>query len=255
MNCRPRQRGFTLIELMVVIAIIVLLMAILFPVFSTVRRKARETQCISQLSQLASALKSYRRDHGRFPAAPFYDATAGVYRGGFSDLYPDYIDSTKILICPEDRYVKPFLAQAQEKLYCSYNGLAPNTASGDWTLTEVYYNYNGYDVIAAGGEYNSTGVDNGGTIEALYQTALMTEYTPKGLRLRAAPRLKNRSAPDNTIVTHCVHHRQTSKDVANERDFVLRLSGQTDKTVKHVRYDEDPDGNGPKVAAWISQLN
>jgi prepilin-type N-terminal cleavage/methylation domain-containing protein len=254
MNCRPRKRGFTLIELMVVIAIIVLLMAILFPVFSTVRRKAHETQCFNNLSQLASALKEYRRDHGRFPAAPFYDAAAGVYRGGFSDLYPDYIDSTKLLICPEDQGIKPFLAQAQEKRYSSYNGLAADLASGDWTLQEVYYNYNGYDVIDAGGVYNSTGVDNGGTMEALYQQALMSEYAPKGLRLRAAPRLKNRSAPDNTIITHCVHHRATSKNVANQRDFVLRLDGSA-KSIKHVRYNEDPDANGPKIAPWISQLN
>ncbi len=254
MKYRPRQRGFTLVELLVVIAIIVLLMAILFPVFSTVRRRMREAQCMTNLDQLAMALKLYRRDHGRFPAAPFYDVTSGVYRGGFSDLYPDYIDSTKILICPEDQAVKPFLAQAQEKLYCSYNGLAPNLASGDWTLQEVYYNCNGYDVQAVGGGYNSSGIDNGGTMEALYQTALLAEYAPKGLRLRAAPRLKNRSAPDNTIITHCVHHRRTSKNVANERDFVLRLDGSTD-TIKHVRYEEDPDGGGPKVAPWISQLD
>jgi prepilin-type N-terminal cleavage/methylation domain-containing protein len=254
MNRRPRQRGFTLVELLVVIAIIVLLMAILFPVFGAVRRKAKETQCMSNLSQLASALKSYRRDHGRFPAAPFYDTTSGCYRGGFSDLYPDYIDSTKILICPEDMLIKPFLAQAQEKLYSSYNGLVADPGSGDWTLQEVYYNYNGYDVVAVGGGYNSAGVDNGGTMEALYQTALMAEYSSKGLRLRAAPRLKNRSAPDNTIITHCVYHRKTSKNVANERDFVLRLDGSTN-IITHVRFEEDPDGAGPKVASWISQLN
>ncbi len=209
---------------------------------------------MTNLDQLAMALKLYRREHGRFPGAPLYDATAGVYRGGFSDLYPDYIDSTKILLCPEDTRIKPFLAQAQDKLYCSYNGLAVDPSSGDWTLQEVYYNSNGYDVVAVGGGYNSTGLDNGGVMEALYLTALQSEYTPRGLRLRAAPRLKNRSAPDNTIITHCVHHRKTSKGVANERDFVLRLDGSTD-VIKHVRFDEDPDGAGTKVAPWISQLD
>lgn len=254
MNRNPRQRGFTLVELLVVIAIIVVLMAILFPVFGRVKQKARETQCRHNLHELAMALKTYRHDHGRFPGAPYYDAVDGRYRGGFSDLYPDYVDSTKILICPEDQTIKPVLAEAREKLYSSYNGLATDPRNGDWTLQEVYYNYNGYDIQAAGGACNSTGIDNGGAVEAAYQAALMSEYGTKGLRLRNAPRLKNRSAPNNTIISHCIQHRRTSKSVANQRDFVVRLDGEV-KVIKHVRFDEDPDANGPKVAHWISQLD
>lgn len=252
MNRRPRQRGFTLVELLVVIAIIVVLMAILFPVFNVVRRRARETQCKSNLAQLASAMKSYRRDHGRFPGRPYYDAAAQRYCGGFSDLYPDYIDSTKLLICPEDRDIRPVQGQARDKAYCSYNGLATNPVGDQWDLQEVHYNYNGYDIVPAGGAYNSTGLDMGP--DPTYETVLMLEYSSKGLRLRNAPRLSNRSAPNNTIITHCVRHRRTSKAEENKRDFVLRLDGSVND-VKHVQFDEDPDGGGAKIAPWISQLD
>ena len=82
MKQQPRRRGFTMVELLVVIGIIVLLVAILFPVFSVVKGKARETQCRTNLHMLAVALKQYRDEHGRFPGLPYYDAAAGRYAPG-----------------------------------------------------------------------------------------------------------------------------------------------------------------------------
>ncbi len=57
------RRGFTLIELLVVIAIIAILAAILFPVFSQAREKARQTQCISNLRNIAMAAMQYVNDY------------------------------------------------------------------------------------------------------------------------------------------------------------------------------------------------
>ena len=58
-----RRLGFTLIELLVVIAIIAILAAILFPVFSRVREKAKETNCLSNIKQIAMAVIQYCDDH------------------------------------------------------------------------------------------------------------------------------------------------------------------------------------------------
>jgi prepilin-type N-terminal cleavage/methylation domain-containing protein/prepilin-type processing-associated H-X9-DG protein len=70
-NCQPRRRsGFTLIEILTVIAIIALLAAILFPVFSRAREKARATTCLSNLQQLGMAFQQYVQDAGRrYPGA------------------------------------------------------------------------------------------------------------------------------------------------------------------------------------------
>ncbi len=57
------RRGFTLIELLVVIAIIAILAAILFPVFARAREKARQTSCLSNMKQLATAYLMYAQDY------------------------------------------------------------------------------------------------------------------------------------------------------------------------------------------------
>ncbi len=57
------KRAFTLIELLVVIAIIAILAAILFPVFAQAREKARQTVCVSNEKQLATAMIMYAQDY------------------------------------------------------------------------------------------------------------------------------------------------------------------------------------------------
>lgn len=57
-----KRVGFTLIEMLVVIAVIALLAAVLFPVFSRVRERARQAQCLSNLRQLGLATLQYAQD-------------------------------------------------------------------------------------------------------------------------------------------------------------------------------------------------
>ncbi|HLK58604.1 MAG TPA: DUF1559 domain-containing protein [Chthonomonadaceae bacterium] len=60
--------GFTLIEPLVVIAIIAILAAILFPVFAQARMAARKTVCMSNMKQIATAIRMYSDDYdGYFP--------------------------------------------------------------------------------------------------------------------------------------------------------------------------------------------
>lgn len=61
------KRGFTLIELLVVIAIIAILAAILFPVFAQARERGRTASCLSNVGQIAKAIRMYADDfNGRY---------------------------------------------------------------------------------------------------------------------------------------------------------------------------------------------
>jgi len=65
---REAQAGFTLVELLVVIAVIAILIALTIPAVQMVRESARRTQCASQIRQQAAALVAYQSAHEHFPS-------------------------------------------------------------------------------------------------------------------------------------------------------------------------------------------
>jgi prepilin-type N-terminal cleavage/methylation domain-containing protein len=62
-----RRRGFTLVELLVVVGIIAVLVALLFPTLAAAREKARAVQCASNLRQVLMGLDLYEAAYQRFP--------------------------------------------------------------------------------------------------------------------------------------------------------------------------------------------
>src|SRR5689334_6558335 len=78
--CAPR-RAITLVELLVVIAVIGLLVALLLPAVQAAREAGRRTQCTNNLKQIGVAVSGYEGSFKQLPPGAFWDATNNIYRG------------------------------------------------------------------------------------------------------------------------------------------------------------------------------
>lgn len=149
------RRAFTLVELLVVITIIAILAAILFPVMASAKNAAKTTVCLSNMRQIGVAAQLYLSDNDNqyFPVARYeplqgyapqqtwigYDnLNTGVNTGGFygdvtkpathiprEGLIDPYIRDMHIIKCPNQ---SPEIQSA-----LALNGFDPGIASDFYT--------------------------------------------------------------------------------------------------------------------------
>ena len=62
-----RQRGFTFLEIIVVVAILAILAGIVVPMFIGRVDESRKTACVIQIKEIMKALEIYRLDNSRYP--------------------------------------------------------------------------------------------------------------------------------------------------------------------------------------------
>lgn len=94
---RIRRGGFSLVELLVVVAIISLMMALLLPMVQKVREAANGIRCANNLRQLGIALHHYHLDYERFPPGivSFSSDLADGDATGFTKLLP-YLEEDNV---------------------------------------------------------------------------------------------------------------------------------------------------------------
>ena len=258
-HLRSRQqphKAFTLIEILVVLAIIGLLTAILFPIFKSTRERGYQTNCATNLRQIGVALQMYKQDEKRYPESlrdilpssadiPDYAAGSAVTNEGGTG----FLKTTKdVLVCMDD--------DTEEGLPRSSYGEISTDIASDSSATPPVVASNaapasGPDVAEDPARFvwNFWGYDDDGIA---YRNAdrAMTD-TPSSLLADSSAAyhwrnnpvkhsLSNRYAPPGTIVTHCVYHRRATArnidnpmdlysapttDTRNARDIILRVDG------------------------------
>ncbi len=92
------EPGFTLVELLVVMAIIAILMALLMPAISNAKAKANQTSCLNNMRQLTLAAIMYASDHDEEFPARRTPTNAWPHK-----LKPYYLN-WQIIACPSDHF-------------------------------------------------------------------------------------------------------------------------------------------------------
>lgn len=115
---RFRGRGFTLVELLVVISIIALLMSMLLPALTAAREAAQATRCRANLRQIATASVLYCEDNAQFFAvghktnSPLFTSNpmnAYHFSDWMSPLYRSYMEkSVEVFKCPSVAWTAGF---------------------------------------------------------------------------------------------------------------------------------------------------
>ena len=132
MDRSARNRGFTLIELMIVVAIIAILATIGLTVYSGVQRGARDSKRQADLQEIQKALEQYYASHRFYPVSNSH--TSAAYPASITSYFsngdiphdplsslPDY---NYISCSTDDRYVLCTGANAMET--CTGAGVHPN---------------------------------------------------------------------------------------------------------------------------------
>lgn len=113
---RNYAKGFTLVELLIVIGIIGVLAALIFPVYPRVREHARSLGCRSNLNQLGLALDQFvRENNGKLPltGAPNYSPSLLIWSGNLQKpvcmgVLIDYLaNDPSIFLCPSRNASNP----------------------------------------------------------------------------------------------------------------------------------------------------
>ncbi|RYG36081.1 type II secretion system protein [bacterium] len=262
---KTRQNGFTIIELLTVIAIIAILSAIAFPVFARAKDSAFRSSDISKMNALRNALQLYKADQGAYPPALLGYAT------GYSNFTPsdaDIIPANQVVGALVPRRLdgvdalKPSLVRANlnvlEKEFTTAvwpkkfvdtpngetaatryiqrfdtgqgpnGGLVSRCVNGDM-VPNYYYRLSGFDsstVRTAGGDRNE-----------LRYTLFWTGYSvpavcndpdATGSGSDSPRQLGYTDPPDSTVVTWNSLFRDYDQDVNpthTRRDIVLFLGG------------------------------
>ena len=220
-----KKHEFTLIELLIVIAIIAILAAMLLPALKQAQEKAKSSLCISNHRQNAIAMLMYTNDHNqRF--VPWQINFNGSFTHGYNWAWImynlHYLPASKTLLCPSAKH--EFL-----------NGYNPTNATdlasdrGPWALGYIDYGYNHQQIGCNGaGNYEETAKvtqlrsQTIVAVDAAAQGRTLGDATPAGF-FRANPYY---SAPDNGPQAWPAHANNSECNVLYSDGHVRGIKGQ-----------------------------
>lgn len=243
-DARPLQprRGFSLIELLTVIAIIAVLAALLYPVVVAQQAKAHRNACAGNLATIAGGLRMYKLDTGFYPPVLYgfvHNRDEGTPGDFVYGLYPHWVRNANVFACDQNPKVRQL--GEKEAIRLEVNGNTPpnltpavvplELRTGKWVSSSAAGTllYPSGIKFAIGDSYDVSFMPNQGMVSnaGMWERHYQLQHTPvqnlatnpdlSGLPLLGATandrartysrQLVFRNPDDSTMVTTCTYHR------------------------------------------------
>jgi prepilin-type processing-associated H-X9-DG protein/prepilin-type N-terminal cleavage/methylation domain-containing protein len=173
------RRGFTNIELLVVVAVTSLLVALLLPAVQKVREAANRMSCVNNLKQLGLALHGYHQAVGNLPPGiTTWANSEDAGHTGFTYLLP-YVEQDNVFRqfdLTKQWYLQPNYTPVATEIRLFY--CASNRVSGSMDLTAPVYAWGGSMPPRVG---STDYILCKGANAAVYQNAFLIPLTSRGV--------------------------------------------------------------------------
>ncbi len=208
-----RSRGFTLVEMLVVIAIIALMAAILLPIFKGIRGSVYRHSCMSNLQKIYHALKMYYADWGYYPNS-LYELHSGELFGVVERTRANPLQ----LLTPQEADLlkqKGNYPIFVSDFHCSANVSADSPlkeANGGYLLNLSYFNYDAFDPLLN-----------------MFTYSRVRTFDPNDPDYRK--QLYVKEPLTSTVVTWCTAHRDldpNGQPRSGSKDIVLFIDGHSE---------------------------
>jgi prepilin-type N-terminal cleavage/methylation domain-containing protein len=211
-----QSRGFTLVELLVVIGIIAVLISLLLPALNKARRSANTVACLSNIRQIGIALRMYMGEHKqRLPPANVITSGGGLETNNVSinsepfglqwlvesKLLPKERSQEQrgVLTCPTRQFALTAFGAGQYFQYAPVWWNHPGMTIGGQTITDPLFTPTLQDLEKRMEFYDSTGKRRLGT--KLLVVEAVSHYNEVTLSLPSHERGMNVLRTDGSAVT------------------------------------------------------